>query len=162
MLHPANLKTAGRAGSTGCQRQAPLSSHCSLDSEGGEAAQTYSLCSETQVLCALPLPASHSMGRIHKHHRALQNEEMKHQSTASKLTFSPEGFCSSVIAAITALCKSHFPQPTLPVAPSALLATDSNSGHWLLFKSAKWTVPVTSTWHDSNTIFKIQIFNRKI
>lgn len=30
MLHPANLKTAGRAGSTGCQRQAPLSSHCRI------------------------------------------------------------------------------------------------------------------------------------
>lgn len=42
--HPASLKTAGRAGSTGCQRKAPLSSRCSLDSEGGEAAQSSRLC----------------------------------------------------------------------------------------------------------------------
>lgn len=105
---------------------------------------------------------SHFMYSIHRHHWMLQTKEIKHQGTVSKLEFPPEGLCSSVIPAITALCRSHFPQPTLPVAPAAFLATDSNSGHWLLFKSTKGTLPVTSTWHDSNTIFKIQIFNRKI
>lgn len=109
---------------------------------------------------ALPVPVSHLMYRRHKQeHRVLHTEEIKHQSIFSKLQFSPEGFCSSVIPAITALCKSPFPSP---VAPAAFLATDSTSGHWFLFKSTKWTLPVTSTWHDSNTIFEIQIFNRKI
>lgn len=53
MPHPASLKTAGRAGRTGCQRKAPLSSHCSLDSEGGEAAQSSRLCSEIWATTAL-------------------------------------------------------------------------------------------------------------
>lgn len=59
-----------------------------------------------------------------------------------------------------------YPQLTLPPSLPALF----NLGSWQqagtvgtvsFYKSRKRTLPVMSTWHDSNVSFKIRIFNRK-
>lgn len=125
-----------------CQRKAPLSSHCSLDSEGGEAAQSSSLHT---VKCGLQLLWCPACASVTPHVQETQTRapSAAHQRNKTSELFSANS--SSLLKVSAArwflqlqLCASH-PSPALwhllPSWPqTALVGTGSfskaQSGHY--------------------------------
>lgn len=173
MLYPDYRKRADTTENTCCQHKALPSSYCSLGTHSG-----VSCCSSH-----FQLPTCRMKSRLQSH--GLEHVRISYlmyrickpvslscywRNKKSRRVFPANS--NSLLIFFSSNCKFSqlrdciSLQLSLPPSLSSLLSLhlwyQTGIVHTVSFhRSRKHTLQVMITWHDSNTIFKIQLFNRK-